>query len=149
MNKLKITQLISSKTDEQLWDSLENYVTIYDPIFFIEFGFSKKFIKPLISKYKSDSSNLKTTIMKDGREIKELSGVMAPDVVSKCCRILGMDPSDSFQWHGRGRCHRDMLSRVVKAVRENVHTIYCLQCSVYHNITDGNIIHTHKEADNA
>jgi len=151
MNKLEITQLISSKTDEQLWDSLENYVTIYDPMFFIEFGFSKKFIESLTHKYESDPSHWKSTIMKDGEEVKETFGVMATSVVSRCCTILGMSTTDSMKWNGRGRCHRDMLNRVINAVRNDVHTgIFCHQCDAYHDITDdGNIIHTRKEADNA
>ena len=115
-----INLLVHDKNSEEIYELLDNYVTVFDKERYIKFGFSKEFVQDCEETYKSDTSNFKSTIFDDvtGEVIKSLTGVMNPVVVTVISSILGINTMKGCNFFGRGRQHWCELDNLIKALDE-------------------------------
>ena len=113
-----INLLVHEKTTQELYEFLNDYVTVFDKQRYIEFGFSEAFVEDCEETYHSDTSNFKTTIFDDktGKVIDSLTGVMNPVVVIVIGSILGIDTHKGCNFFGRGKQHWCELDNLVKAL---------------------------------
>ena len=116
--KLAFVKLLASKTNEEIWECLGDYHTIFSPEFFIEFGFDEDLIKSLEFDYKSNTSHWKSTITNDeGEVLKTCKGVMATSVVDKIAHELGINTYEKCNFFGRGKQHRCELRVVLDTLK--------------------------------
>tara|TARA_R110000823_G_C15788253_1_gene485863 strand:+ start:158 stop:580 length:423 start_codon:yes stop_codon:yes gene_type:complete len=115
-----INLLVHDKSNEEIYELLGNYVTVFDKERYIKFGFSKEFVQDCEETYKSDTSDYKSTIFDDvtGEVIESLTGVMNPVVVIVIGSILGIDTRKGCNFFGRGKQHWCKLDNLMKALDE-------------------------------